>query len=101
MSWIDQVKQITRLVYDEDYPSLAVDTPVSPKKPRAPCAPSGDWQSLLRKKHVKPILHEHEHDELATFSIHAHEKHTQIADHYRPKYIPMWVHDLMHQIIKI
>ena len=30
--------------------------------------------------------------------IHAHEKHTQIADHYRPKYIPMWVHDLMHQI---
>jgi hypothetical protein len=29
------------------------------------------------------------------FSIHAHEKHTQIADHYRPKYIPMWVDDLM------
>ena len=67
MSWIDQVKQITRLVYDEDYPSLAADTPVSPKKPCAPCAPSGDWQSLLRKKRVKPILHEHECDELAAF----------------------------------
>ena len=67
MSWINQVKQITCLVYDEDYPSLAADTPVLPKKPRAPCAPSGDWQSLLRKKHVKPILHEHELDELAAF----------------------------------
>jgi hypothetical protein len=40
------------------------------------------------------------HTTLALFvlnflSIHAHEKHTQIADHYRPKYIPMWVDDLM------
>ena len=44
--WIDTVKDITRMIYNEDYPSIAAaDLPVSP---RPPPAPSGNWPSLLR-----------------------------------------------------
>src|SRR6266852_282019 len=62
-NWIDSVKDITRLIYDQDYPSVVpADLPVSPKKLQAP---SSDWPSLLRKTEAKPILREH--DELAVF----------------------------------
>ncbi len=63
--WIEEAKKITRSVFDKDYPSLATtEMPASPRKPRAP---SGDWESLLRKKHTTPILRTHERDELAAF----------------------------------
>jgi hypothetical protein len=60
--WVNNVKDITRNVYDEDYPSpTAVDRPASPKKPPT----GGDWPSLLRKVTTKAIFRER--DELATF----------------------------------
>jgi hypothetical protein len=62
-SWINAVKTITRLVYNEDYPRpTTADTPMSPKKLPAP---SGDWPSLLRKKTVKAVTQER--DELMAF----------------------------------
>ena len=61
--WVDNVKEITWEVYDQDYPSLTTaDLPVSPKRPPAP---SGDWPSLLRKTMVKSV--QRERDELAAF----------------------------------
>src|ERR1700733_2845725 len=61
--WIDDVKDITRKVYDEDYPStVTTDLPASPRKPPPP---SGDWPSLLRKAVVK--VARRERDELANF----------------------------------
>ena len=61
--WIDNVKEITWLVYDEDYPSLtAADCPVLPKKLPLP---SGDWPLLLRKATAKAVTREC--DKLAAF----------------------------------
>jgi hAT family C-terminal dimerisation region len=62
--WINTVKDVTRKVYNEDYPGVdATDLPTSPKKPRAP---SGDWPSLLRTTLSKKPVHQ-ERDELAIF----------------------------------
>ena len=61
--WINEVKNIMRRVYKEDYPSVAAaDRPISPRKPRAP---SGDWPSLLRK--TSKAVSQQERDELAAF----------------------------------
>jgi hypothetical protein len=61
INWINNVKELTRSVYNSDYPSLTTaDLPASPKKLPAP---STDFPSLLRK--MKKISHTH--DELETF----------------------------------
>jgi hypothetical protein len=61
-TWVNTVKDITRRVYREDYPSIpTTDLPISPKRPSAP---SADWPSLLRMS--KATSHE-ERDELTAF----------------------------------
>jgi hypothetical protein len=63
------------------------------------CMPEPIFRSQLGPICLKGIeayvVNDMEADLLVGEAIHAHEKHTQIADHYRPKYIPMWVDDLM------
>ena len=62
-SWINEVKRIIRLVYNEDYANLTTeDLPSSPQKPRAL---SPEWPSLTRKMTVKAAVREC--DELAAF----------------------------------
>ena len=63
-TWINTVKDITRRVYKEDYPSIpTTDLPTSPKQPPAP---SRDWPSLLPVRGSKATSHE-ERDELTAF----------------------------------
>ena len=61
--WINMVKDITRQVYQEDYPSTVMAS--LPASPRWPLAPSHDWLSLLRGPSAAP-LHQ-ECDELMEF----------------------------------
>ena len=83
--WINTVKEITRNVYNEDYPSIDIaDLPISPKKPPPP---SGDWPSLLRRKQVKATVHD-ACDELTSFwTSHCEPTVTDPLQHWRVSWL--------------